>query len=180
MTDTHETPLREAQGGGKVPQGDGWFIVNVSEAQAMKLERFGSGAIFEPALGTFPEFGINVRRLQPGQPCAMYHRENTQETFLVLSGECLAIVENQERTMRAGDFLYMPPETPHVLVGAGDGPSSVLMVGTRKSPSEHRVSFPVSEAAARFGASVEQETSDRASAYAGTAPPQWGTLEGSW
>jgi uncharacterized cupin superfamily protein len=43
--------------------------------------------MFEARVGTFPELGVNIRLLQPGQPAAMYHREGAQEACLVLSGE---------------------------------------------------------------------------------------------
>jgi uncharacterized cupin superfamily protein len=164
-----EAPLRRDQNG-LVPDGDGWFIVNVAESQGAHTERFGDASTFEETIGTFPEFGINVRVLQPGQPASMYHREDAQEAFLVLSGECVAIVEDEERPMRKGDFLHLPPGTAHVMVGAGEGPSSVLMVGTRKQPTE--VEFPASAAAARYGASVEEDTADRSVAYAGVSPPE--------
>jgi glyoxylate utilization-related uncharacterized protein len=41
------------------------------------------------------------------------HRESDQEGFLVIAGECLAIVEGQERRMRTWDYLHCPPETTH-------------------------------------------------------------------
>jgi uncharacterized cupin superfamily protein len=108
----------------------------------------------------------------------MYHRENAQEAFLVLSGQCLAIIEDRERPMRKGDFLHSPPGTAHVLVGAGEGPCSVLMVGTRKQPLE--VEFPVSKTAAPYAASVQEETNDRAMAYAGVPPPGPAAIEVPW
>jgi uncharacterized cupin superfamily protein len=161
------TPVREApfvdSPQGKTPDGEGWFIVNVTEAQGMQTESYGAGTRFENMQSPFPEFGINVRLLQPGEPCALYHRENSQEAFFVISGECTAIVEDQERTMRKGDLLYVPPKTAHIVVGAGNGPSAVLMVGTRKDPDE--VLYPVSEPAAKYGASVPEETDDQSKAY---------------
>src|SRR5436190_21502411 len=89
-----EAPLIRGEAG-LVPAADGWFIVNVAEAQAMHSERFGGSCRFEAPDRRFPEFAINVRVLQPGQPNCLYHRENEQEAFLVLKGECLAIVEDQ-------------------------------------------------------------------------------------
>ena len=41
----------------------------------------------------------------------MHHRENAQEGFLVLSGECLLIVEEEERRLRAWDFFHCPGGT---------------------------------------------------------------------
>jgi uncharacterized cupin superfamily protein len=169
LTKTEEAPLRR-EGTAMVPDGEGWFIVNVAEAHALHTDRFGDGALFEAGLRDFPEFGINVRVLQPGQPAAMYHRESNQEAFLVLSGECVAVVEDEERPMRKGDFMYAPPGTAHVIVGAGDGPCSILMVGARDPSTE--LTFPASEAATRHGASVDEDTDDRSVAYAGVSPPE--------
>jgi uncharacterized cupin superfamily protein len=169
LTKTDEAPLRR-EGDARVPDGDGWFIVNIAEAHGLHTDRFGDGALFEANVRDFPEFGINVRVLQPGQPAAMYHRENNQEAFLVLSGECVAVVEDEERPMRKGDFMYAPPGTAHLIVGAGDGPCSVLMVGTRTS--EFELEFPHSGAAARHRASVDEDTDDRSVAYAGVSPPE--------
>lgn len=164
-----EAALRQADGG-VAPEGDGWFVVNVAEAHATHSDRFGSSARFEDRPRVeFPEFGINVRVLQPGQPASLYHRENAQEAFLVLSGECVAIVEDEERPLKKGDLVYLPAGTAHVLVGAGDGPSAVLMAGTRKDPEE--LLYPVSEPAARYGASAARETPSEEEAYGDTRRP---------
>ena len=58
-----------------------------------------------------PLLGIGVHVLGPGESSGMYHAESNQEGFLVLSGECIAIVEGQERHMRAWDYLHCPPGT---------------------------------------------------------------------
>jgi uncharacterized cupin superfamily protein len=172
-----EAPLQRDASGGLAPASEGWFVVNVAEASAMHSERFGDGCRFEGA-ARFPEFGINVRVLQPGRPACLYHRESSQEAFLVLRGECLAIVEEQERRLRAGDFLFTPPGTAHVLVGAGEAPCALLMVGARGPDQE--VHYPVSPAAARYGASVYQATSSMPDAYAqgGPWPPGRPTVLG--
>jgi uncharacterized cupin superfamily protein len=171
-----ESGLGEGQRGLR-PKGDGWYVVNVADAEGTSYDAFGDRTRFEGE-SRFPEFGINVRVLQPRQPACLYHRESCQETFLVLSGECIAIVEEEERPMRKGDFLYCPPGTAHVIVGAGNGPSAVLMVGTRKDPEE--ILYPVSEAAARYGASVETETPSADEAYAGTGDPEPTTIGLPW
>jgi uncharacterized cupin superfamily protein len=98
----------------------------------------------------------------------MYHRESDQEGFLVIAGECLAIVEGQERRMRAWDYLHCPPETTHITLGAGDGPCAILMVGTR-SPDD-RTHYPADPVAAKHGAAVSSPTDDPAEAYAGRPP----------
>jgi uncharacterized cupin superfamily protein len=177
-----DTPVPEAtleRDQGLVPAGGGWFIVNVTDAQAFHSDRFGDACRFEGHESLFPEFGINVRILQPGQSNGLYHRENAQEAFLVLSGECIAIVEGEERPMRAGDLLHSPSNTAHILVGAGNGPCAILMVGTRKWDDEELL-YPVNEVAARHGASAEQATSDPATAYAGTPPREPTKLSLPW
>lgn len=148
---------------GLVPESDGWFIVNVGDVQAVKTDRFGAGTRFEGA-NQFPEFGINVRFLAPGQPNCLYHRESVQETFLVLNGECVAIIEEQERQLKTGDFLFVPAGVAHVFVGGSDGPCTILMAGTRGE--DVQVHYPVSEVAARYGASVKEATDDPSVAYA--------------
>jgi uncharacterized cupin superfamily protein len=176
FTKIDEAPLRR-EDDGLTPDGDGWFVVNVAEARALHTERFGDGCRFEGD-SRFPEFGINVRVLQPGQPASLYHREDAQEAFLVLSGECLAIIEEHERRLRAGDFVHMPAGVAHVFVGVGDGPCAILMAGARKA--EREMFYPVSEVAARYGASVERETDSPEEAYHGSggswSKPEYTTL----
>ncbi len=146
------------------PGGDGWFVVNVRDARWSKNEAFGAGCPFEGPEAWFREFGINLRVLAPGQPNCLYHRESQQEDFLVLAGECLLLVEGEERPLRAWDFVHCPANTEHVFVGAGDGPCVILMVGAR---SEDEVLFyPDSELARRYGASAEHATASPEEAYA--------------
>ena len=156
-----EARLEETEHG-KVAVSEGWFVLNASEAEWLGTDRFGKGCRFEGKT-RFPEIGINIRVMEPGQPACLYHRENAQENFFVLSGECLLIVEGEERRLRAGDFVHCPAGTNHVFVGAGDGPCAVLMVGYR--PKQEELCYPVSEVAARYGASAEKETPDPRVAY---------------
>ena len=169
MDPVPETPLAKTPEG-LAPEGEGWFVVNIADARGMRSAKFGQAVRFEGDETLFSGFGINVRLLQPGQPNCHYHRESNPEAFLVLDGECIAIVEDRERPMRKGDFFYAPPGTAHVIVGAGEGPCAVLMVGLRDEAEQ--VEYPVSEVAARSGASVEQQTDDPAVAYAGLDRPR--------
>jgi uncharacterized cupin superfamily protein len=96
---------------------------------------------------------------------AMYHWENEQEDFLVVAGEALLVVEGQERTVRAWDFVHCPAGTRHVLVGAGEGPCVIVAVGSRLA-GEDWGAYTVDEVALRHGAGVESETTSPAEAYA--------------
>jgi hypothetical protein len=90
-----EAPMEDGPSGRK-PAGDGWFIVNVRDAEWLENEKFGYGAVFESSAAQFPHYGINVQVLMPGQPNCYYHAEEGQEDFLVLSGECLVLIEGEE------------------------------------------------------------------------------------
>jgi uncharacterized cupin superfamily protein len=123
---------------------------------------------FESGAARFRDFGINIHVLRPGEPNAKYHAEGVQEDFLVLAGECLAILDGEERRLRAWDFVHCPAETEHVFIGAGDGPCAILMVGARRTGASIR--YPVNERAAEFGASAMEDTTDSGEAYA-----DWGS-----
>src|SRR5207248_5548438 len=142
----------------------GWFVVNVRDSRWMRHEIFGGGCRFEGPEAEFSEYGINIRVLQPGQPACLYHGESAQEDFLVLVGECLLVVEGEERPLQTWDFVHCPPETAHVFVGAGDGPCAILMVGTR-DPNE-KLLYPVSEVAGKYGASADEEATSGSEADA--------------
>jgi uncharacterized cupin superfamily protein len=169
-----EAPL-ERTDAGLVPRGDGWFVVSAREARWYDSD-FGPYTRFEGDV-RFPQIGINIGVLQPGQPACMYHREDEQENFLVLSGECLLLVEGEERRLKAWDFVHCPPWTDHVFVGAGDGPCAILAIGTRLTDD---VVYPASELAQRHGAGVATETSDPKEAYAGFGPPTETTYREGW
>jgi uncharacterized cupin superfamily protein len=155
---------------GLTPATDGWFVVNAADAAWVTSETFGSGCRFEnrDAL-PFTELGIGIRVLAPGQSNGYYHAESAQEDFLVLAGECLLLVEGEERHLRAWDFVHCPGGTAHIFVGAGDGPCAILMAGAR--PDEGSILYPVSEPALRHKAGVETETPSPDEAYAGIRPP---------
>ena len=163
----HEARIAETEAG-RVPADDGWFILNLAEIGWETLPGGGTWCGFESPEAPSPRLGIGVHVLGPGESPGHYHAENEQEGFLVLSGECVAIVEGQERRMRAWDYLHCPPGTAHITVGAGDGPCALLMVGTR-SP-DHRIHYPVEHAAARYGASVAAPTDSPREAYADRPP----------
>ena len=148
---------------GLIPKGEGWFVVNAKEARWAEHEAFGSGTGFEGD-PHFKQIGINISVMEPGQPLCLYHRENQQEDFLVLFGEAVLLVEGEERPLKAWDFFHSPPDTDHVIVGAGDSPCAILAVGGR-GPDEE-LFYPVSELAGRYGGSAEKDTPDPKEAYA--------------
>ncbi len=158
---SEEAPLRMTRNG-LVADVDGWFVVNARESRWRDEGRLGVYCTFE-GKRRFRQVGINVSVLEPGQALGMYHRENAQEGFLVVAGECLLVVEGRERRLTTWDYFHCPPGTEHVIVGSGHGTAVVVAVGAR---GRGGVVYPVSDSAARFGASVERETRNPAEAYA--------------
>ena len=145
---------------------DEWFVLNARDAEW----RWGEGRTavcdFEQG-GEVPQLGLNISVVQPGEFLGMYHWEADQEDFLVLSGEATLIVEGEERPLRAWDFVHCPPETKHVIVGAGDGPCIVLAVGARdRSTGPEWGGYTVDPVAAKHGVSVEADTTSPDEAYA--------------
>ena len=158
----------EDSGSGLAPASEGWFVVNVRDAQWLTSESgekqpSGSECPFESRDYWFREFGIRLHVLPPGQPNGLYHSEGAQEDFLVLSGGCRLLIEGEERLLQAWDFVHSPAGTEHIFVGAGNEPCVILMAGARSE--DEQLHYPVSELAARYGASADEETSDPDKAY---------------
>jgi uncharacterized cupin superfamily protein len=162
-----EAPIDEGETG-KVPAGEGWFILNAADIAWATVERGGAWCVFESPAAPSPTLGIGIHVLWPGDSPGMYHAEDQQEGFLVLSGECLLIVEGEERRMGQWDYFHCAPGTAHITIGAGDGPCAILMVGTR-SPDDVTRYLP-EPTAARYGHSVTQETGSAKEAYKGRPP----------
>ena len=176
----------EHVGNGLVPTSDGWYVLNAREAAWATRDGFGARCSFAAdganlrghEVGFEPwsiaQVGVNLMVVRPGCRSTLYHAETEQEDFLVLRGSCLALVEEQERRLRAWDQLHCPPGTRHALVNDGDAPLVVLMVGERSSAGG--IVSPASEPAQRHGAGVETETHDPHEAYA--PYDHWRNLDG--
>lgn len=138
----------EDSGSGLAPASEGWFVVNVRDAQWLTSEKgdkrpSGSECSFESGKFPFRELGVRLHVLEPG--------------------------EDEERTLRPWDFFHCPAGTEHIFVGAGSGPCVIFMAGAR-SEDDWNVRYPVSELAARYGASAEVETTEPEEAYVDFEP----------
>lgn len=153
------------------------LIINVADAPALAHPRRATVIELEPEGAEWPDTGVNIQIMQPGQPNCRYHSEPVQEDFLVLSGECTAILDGEEKPLNQWDFLHCPAGTEHVFVGAGDGPCAVLMIGSRRVEAAH---YPVNEVAAKYDASVKQDTDVVAEAYADWREEPWTPTDVGW
>jgi uncharacterized cupin superfamily protein len=171
-----EAPLRSTKHG-LVADIDGWFVVNAREARWRDYGPLGKGCDFE-GKRRFKQLGFNINILAPGESLGLYHRENHQEGFLVLAGECVLVVEGEERRLRAWDFFHCPGGTAHVLVGAGNAPAIVVAVGARGG--RRGVAYLVEQAALARDAGVERETTKSAEAYARFPPSKRSRYQEGW
>jgi uncharacterized cupin superfamily protein len=165
----------EDVGPGLAPVSPGWFVVNAADAAWVRNEAFGGRCVFESTPRVlaerpdvepqrFTENGFTLAVLEPGKPSGMYHAESSQEDFLVLSGTCVLLIEEEERPLRAWDFVHCPSGTRHSFVGTGDQPCVIFMTGARRDGDT--IVYPRSETARGRGAGVETETERPAEAYA--------------
>lgn len=150
---------------GLVPVTPGWFVVNTADAAWVENEWHGGVCIFEsdeiflqgrPDLTAYekPDAGFTIRVIPPGRPAGRYHAESLQEDFLVLMGECVLIIEGQERHLRTWDFVHCPPMTAHTFVATEAGPCVILATGNRRD--DHELVTPRSEVALRYDAGPER------------------------
>ena len=155
-----------------------WYVRNVGE---MKWWDVGPrGLVTELVDDEDPQVGVNLFVLAPGQPMAMYHWEADQEGFLLLSGEALLIVDDEERSLRQWDYFHCPPNIPHTIVGAGSGRAAILAIGARQHADGDWGGYPYSEVAMKHDASTEEETTEPDVAYARFPSGQPTEFQESW
>jgi uncharacterized cupin superfamily protein len=175
MTTKIEEAQLEMVGSGLAPVSPGWFVVNVDEAAWVRNDAFGGRCVFESSPRVlaerpdvepqwFSQTGFTLAVLEPGKPSGMYHAETSQEDFLVLAGTCLLLIQEEERPLRAWDFVHCPAGTRHTFVGTGDQPCVIFMTGARRDGDT--IVYPRSGAARSRNAGVETETNAPAEAYA--------------
>jgi uncharacterized cupin superfamily protein len=156
-----------------------WFVRNL---RGMKWwERPSRGFVAELVGDDSSQVGVNLFVLGPGEPMSMYHWEADQEGFLVLSGEALLIVEDEEHPLRQWDYFHCPVPVPHTIVGAGSGPSAILAIGAREhQDGDDWGGYPYSEVAMKHDASAEEETTDADVAYARFPDRQGAEFREGW
>jgi uncharacterized cupin superfamily protein len=158
---------------GLTPVTKGWFVVNVRDAAWETNAHLGAMCAFEGEQAPFPHLGINVRVIAPGQSRWLYHAEQNQEDFIVLSGECLLLVEDEERPLQAWDFVHCPPGTAHAFVATGKAPCVIVMTGARSGGWPGNIVYPRSDLALRHGVGVETEARSPAEVWAQLGIPAW-------
>ena len=170
---------------GLAPVTPGWFVVNTADAAWVSHERYGGVCIFEsddfvlrgrPDLTEYvkPGAGFTIRVVPPGQPSCLYHAESVQEDFLILMGECVVIIEDQERHLRTWDFVHCPPMTAHAFVATDAGPCVILATGNRREDLT-RID-PPSEVARRHEVAVDAANPEPRGLWQVERPVHWDAL----
>ena len=153
------------------------LVINLADAPTLSHSRGVARIGIEPDGQPWPDIGVGVQIMQPGQPNCKYHSEPVQEDFLVLHGACIVVLDGQERPLRQWDFVHCPAGTAHVFVGSGDAPCALLMIGSRREDAPH---YPVNGVAARYDASVARATDEPAEAYAAWREEPWRRAPNPW
>ena len=173
---------------GLAPVTPGWFVVNTADAAWVSNDEWSGGVcIFESDEFVLrgrsdlteyvkPQAGFTIRVVPPGHPAGLYHAESVQEDFLILMGECVLVVEDQERHLRTWDFVHCPPMTAHTFVAKGPGPCVILATGNRRDDLE-RV-YLRSAVALRYDAGSEVDTTspERRGSWQVKRPQHWEAL----
>jgi uncharacterized cupin superfamily protein len=147
-----------------VPTTAGWFVINAADAPWMRNEMRAVCKFGGQGPAHFDQLGIGLYWIEPGKPMTLYHHEAGQEDFLVLRGECILVIEGEERVLGAWDFVHCPPGTSHTIVAAGQAPALIFAVGARKERKSAR--YPFEPLAVRHGAGVPSEQTTGREHYA--------------
>ncbi|HLX18735.1 MAG TPA: cupin domain-containing protein [Gaiellaceae bacterium] len=144
-----------------------WYVLNARDCPWVEGDKTGLFVGFEDEENNpFPQLGINVRVLQPGQAIGMYHSEAGQEDFLVLDGEGIAIVDSEERPLGKWDMLHCGPGVAHMIKATGDRPLLLVCAGARTAEPRNGIMYLANELARKHGVSVDEDTPDNRVAYA--------------
>ena len=93
-----EAPFQETNTGVQVA-GEGWFVVNAPDLRWLEGE-MGLYTMFDSELARFDQVGVNIGDPAAGRAECDVPAEDAQEDFLVLSGECVLVVEGEERRLK--------------------------------------------------------------------------------
>jgi uncharacterized cupin superfamily protein len=141
-----------------------WFVRNVRETKWW--DRGPRGFVTQLVDDDEAQVGVNLFVLGPGEPMSMYHWEADQEGFLVLSGEALLVVDDEEHPLRQWDYFHKPAGVSHTIVGAGSGRSAILAIGARQhQDGPGWGGYPLSDVASKHDAASPEETNDPKVAY---------------
>lgn len=73
------------------------------------------------SLGNGDKIGAQLNVIKPGAEIKAHSHENTEEVYYVLSGAMTIISDGEDIPVKEGDFVVVPPRTPHkILAKSGE------------------------------------------------------------
>jgi hypothetical protein len=155
---SEETPY------GRYITSDGWFVLNIADALAVRNDEKG-GATYplEPRESPFRDVGIRVPSSRRANRTRSTTPKACRKGFSCSRASARSSWRRTNGRCGSGTTSTVQPVRASVIVGAGDGPCSILMLGARP---DVEVRYPVSEVAAKYDASAVKDTDDADEAYA--------------
>jgi uncharacterized cupin superfamily protein len=79
--------------------------------------------------------GVSIVRIPPGKESFAYHMHHREEEWIyIIAGQGLAIIDDEEYEMGAGDFVAFPaPSVPHQMTNRSEDDLIYLMGGENKN-----------------------------------------------
>jgi len=103
-------------------------------ARPEELERSGDWRLVRLSLDC-RAFGVNLVEIGPGASIPEHDEieRDQEELFYVVSGDATIVVDGAEHPAPAGTFARVDPERRRTVRGAGDGPTTVLIVSAPRT-----------------------------------------------
>jgi quercetin dioxygenase-like cupin family protein len=98
-------------------------VIRPGDRAVYRPDRMGKATIFESA-----RLLVGLNGFEPGQVHALHAHAGMDKLYMVLEGEGVFLLEDEERPMRAGDLLVAPEGVPHGVRNTGRGRLLVLAV----------------------------------------------------
>ncbi|MDF1502371.1 cupin domain-containing protein [Roseisolibacter sp. H3M3-2] len=139
MSDETPTPAPDTRGCRVVRPGDPYVGVQALQYVAgVTKQSVGSRGIC-----------LVVATMPPGARSRAHHHEGIETAIHILEGEAVtyhgARLEH-EFVARAGDYVYIPADVPHLVVNRSDGPCRAFIAHTAGDDQEGIVMHPELEA----------------------------------
>ncbi len=96
----------------------------------------------------------------PGQGTRLYRQQYEDETFWVLEGVYTFALSDQQLTLTAGNYLYVPRRTLHGYTNSGSGPARMLVLATPGGIRERFIAEAGERAAGQDSSGLPSEQVD--------------------
>ncbi len=90
------------------------FFKNYRDSRTFPGEKYGKSTLFEN-----PQVLVGLNCFLPGQEMDKHAHENQSRFYLVLEGAGKVRVGEVEKTVAAGDVVWVPPRHAHRVVNTG-------------------------------------------------------------